>query len=203
MDPKTIESFAFASSKSLCKLKNKNTEKSKRRNKCHRPGPVMRNPYLNFLREFRKHNCGLTAVEIIKRGAQAWRAVPKEKRLRYIEEAFYAPKRKACNGAQQSPKLKPCAPKTKKRKSTTYCSSKSKVSKKKSITSSKRENTRKVCTNNASKRKCKKRRKKAKKVRCGQHKRLKKRKLKFSKSNCRRAKTQKRIKKNPNKCNFA
>uniref|UniRef100_A0A034WRG3 Uncharacterized protein n=1 Tax=Bactrocera dorsalis TaxID=27457 RepID=A0A034WRG3_BACDO len=200
MDPKSIESLAFTFSKSLCKLKNKRTEKSKGKGKCHRPGPLMRNPYLNFLREFRKQNCGLTAVEIIKRGAQAWRAVPKEKRLRYIEEAFYAPKRKGCRGAQQSPTLSSCAPKTKKRKSIRSCSSKGSFYKKKPKSSLKRKTTTNACAGKT-KRKSKKRPKKAKKAKCGQHKRrLQKRKLKLSKSNCKGAKKQRRIKKKPSKC---
>uniref|UniRef100_A0A0A1X3A0 Protamine n=1 Tax=Zeugodacus cucurbitae TaxID=28588 RepID=A0A0A1X3A0_ZEUCU len=195
MDPKSINSLAFTFSKCLFKSKNKNGEKSAGKSKCHRPGPLMRNPYLNFLREFRKHNCGLTAVDIIKRGAQAWKAMPKEKRLRYIEEAFYAPKRRAC-AAQQSWSLSSCAPKKQHRRSVSSCSSRSRVSKKKSITSSKRIKTGKGCTRKV---KSRKRSKKAKKLRCGQRKRFRRNKLKFSKSKCKRAKISKR-KKKPNKC---
>ncbi|XP_036336974.1 uncharacterized protein LOC118747091 [Rhagoletis pomonella] len=63
--------------------------------KCQRPsGPLHRNPYLNFLREFRQRNCGLSAVEIIRRGAKEWNNMAKESKLRYIEEAFYAPKKR-------------------------------------------------------------------------------------------------------------
>ncbi|XP_017477757.1 PREDICTED: uncharacterized protein LOC108367613 [Rhagoletis zephyria] len=63
--------------------------------KCQRPsGPLHRNPYLNFLREFRQRNCGLSAVEIIRRGAKEWNNMAKESKLRYIEEAFYAAKKR-------------------------------------------------------------------------------------------------------------
>uniref|UniRef100_A0A0K8U403 HMG box domain-containing protein n=1 Tax=Bactrocera latifrons TaxID=174628 RepID=A0A0K8U403_BACLA len=55
--------------------------------KCHRPcGTLHRNPYLNFLREFRLRNSGLSAVEIIRRGAREWRSMPKEDKLQFIEE---------------------------------------------------------------------------------------------------------------------
>ncbi|XP_073848115.1 uncharacterized protein [Musca autumnalis] len=62
--------------------------------RCLRPGPVGRNPYLNFLREFRKSNCGLSAVETIRKGAEEWRKLPPEQKLKYIAEAFYAPIRR-------------------------------------------------------------------------------------------------------------
>ncbi|XP_011181364.1 protamine-like protein 99C isoform X1 [Zeugodacus cucurbitae] len=66
-----------------------------RTGKCQRPsGTLHRNPYLNFLREFRLRNTGLSAVEIIRRGAREWKSMPKEEKLQYIEEAFYAPKKR-------------------------------------------------------------------------------------------------------------
>nr|XP_014092192.1 protamine isoform X2 [Bactrocera oleae] len=55
--------------------------------KCQRPsGTLHRNPYLNFLREFRLRNTDLSAVEIICRGAREWKSMPKEEKLQYIEE---------------------------------------------------------------------------------------------------------------------
>ncbi|XP_065361672.1 protamine-like [Calliphora vicina] len=62
--------------------------------RCLKPGPVGRNPYLNFLRQFRKQNCGLSPVETIRAGAKEWKRLNKEERLRFIKEAFYAPKRR-------------------------------------------------------------------------------------------------------------
>ncbi|TMW43007.1 hypothetical protein DOY81_011913, partial [Sarcophaga bullata] len=62
--------------------------------RCMKPGPIVRNPYLNFLRKFRKENCGLTPVETIRRGARAWKSLTVSEKLSYIKEAFYAPKRR-------------------------------------------------------------------------------------------------------------
>lgn len=67
-----------------CAAPNAPTAKSGGR--CLRPGPVGRNPYLNFLREFRKSNCGLSAVETIRKGAEEWRKLPPEQKLKYIAE---------------------------------------------------------------------------------------------------------------------
>ena len=75
------ENFTKSANKPLsdmCLFKSKGA-------KCHRPGPVGRNPYLNFLSEFRKKNCGLNAVETVKRGAAEWKCLPKEKKKQYIE----------------------------------------------------------------------------------------------------------------------
>lgn len=54
--------------------------------RCLLPGPMQRNPYLNFLREYRKKCCGLSAVETVRQGAKAWKELPKEERQRYIVE---------------------------------------------------------------------------------------------------------------------
>lgn len=54
--------------------------------RCLRPGPVGRNPYFNFLRDYRKENCGMSAVETVRRGAAAWNSLPEEKRVKYIVE---------------------------------------------------------------------------------------------------------------------
>ncbi|XP_017058879.1 histone-like protein 18C [Drosophila ficusphila] len=51
--------------------------------KCSRPGPVTNNGYLNFLRSYRKHHCGLKPRELVQQGAQAWRALSEEKKNRY------------------------------------------------------------------------------------------------------------------------
>ncbi|XP_004520212.1 protamine [Ceratitis capitata] len=72
--------------------------------KCQRPsGILLRNPYLNFLREFRVRNTGLSAVEIIRRGAKEWNNMPKEDKLHYIEEAFHAPKKRKPPSIQIQP----------------------------------------------------------------------------------------------------
>ena len=62
--------------------------------RCMHPGPIVRNPYLNFLRKFRRENCGLTPVETIRRGAKAWKSLSIKERLDYIKEVSYEPKKK-------------------------------------------------------------------------------------------------------------
>lgn len=51
--------------------------------KCMRPGPMTRNGYLNFLREYRQKHCGLTAVETVRQGAFAWNKLSQEEKNRY------------------------------------------------------------------------------------------------------------------------
>uniref|UniRef100_A0A182F4F2 HMG box domain-containing protein n=1 Tax=Anopheles albimanus TaxID=7167 RepID=A0A182F4F2_ANOAL len=69
-------------------------ESSKGRgNGMHNPGRKSRNPYLNFLREFRRQNYHLSAVEVVRRGAAHWRQLTEEQRLPYVRIAFYAPMR--------------------------------------------------------------------------------------------------------------
>ncbi|XP_073845283.1 uncharacterized protein [Musca autumnalis] len=51
--------------------------------KCMRPGPLTRNGYLNYLREYRQRHCGLTAVETVRQGAMAWNKLSQEEKNRY------------------------------------------------------------------------------------------------------------------------
>lgn len=60
----------------------------KRTGRCLNAGRISRNPYLNFLREFRKNSCGMTAIETVKMGAKAWKSLPKEKKLQYTEQVI-------------------------------------------------------------------------------------------------------------------
>uniref|UniRef100_A0A182IMI9 Uncharacterized protein n=1 Tax=Anopheles atroparvus TaxID=41427 RepID=A0A182IMI9_ANOAO len=53
------------------------------------PGKRSRNPYLNYLREFRRKNCHLSAVEIVRQGAEQWRKMTDEQKLPFIRTAFY------------------------------------------------------------------------------------------------------------------
>uniref|UniRef100_A0A2M4CVH4 HMG box domain-containing protein n=1 Tax=Anopheles darlingi TaxID=43151 RepID=A0A2M4CVH4_ANODA len=69
-------------------------ESSKGRgNGVYNPGRKSRNPYLNFLREFRRQNYHLSAVEVVRRGAAHWRQLTEEQKLPYVRIAFYAPMR--------------------------------------------------------------------------------------------------------------
>uniref|UniRef100_A0AAG5CXF5 HMG box domain-containing protein n=1 Tax=Anopheles atroparvus TaxID=41427 RepID=A0AAG5CXF5_ANOAO len=53
------------------------------------PGKRSRNPYLNYLREFRRKNCHLSAVEVVRQGAEQWRKMTDEQKLPFIRTAFY------------------------------------------------------------------------------------------------------------------
>uniref|UniRef100_A0A182K9F2 HMG box domain-containing protein n=1 Tax=Anopheles christyi TaxID=43041 RepID=A0A182K9F2_9DIPT len=62
-----------------------------------RPGKQTRNPYLNFLRDFRRKNCHLSVVEVVRQGAEQWRRMTDEQKLPYVKVAFYTPlKRRRC-----------------------------------------------------------------------------------------------------------
>ncbi|XP_001656475.2 protamine [Aedes aegypti] len=65
-----------------------------RRGSTCRPGKKSRNPYINFLREYRKKHCGLHPVEVIRKGAREWNCLNDKQRLPYIRTAFYRPVRK-------------------------------------------------------------------------------------------------------------
>lgn len=42
---------------------------------CYREGKITNNPFLNFLRQYRKTHCGLSIIQIAKKGAQEWRCM--------------------------------------------------------------------------------------------------------------------------------
>ena len=51
--------------------------------KCMRPGPITSNGYLNFLREYRKKRCGLTAVQTVVCGAKEWNCLSCAQKKKY------------------------------------------------------------------------------------------------------------------------
>lgn len=58
--------------------------------KCARPGPVVRNAFINFLRDFRKKRCGKSMTVISKEAAKVWKCMSICKRSKYIKEACNA-----------------------------------------------------------------------------------------------------------------
>lgn len=50
---------------------------------CMRGGPITSNGYLNFLREFRKKCCGLSAVETVRQGAKLWNRLSCKQKDKY------------------------------------------------------------------------------------------------------------------------
>ncbi|XP_030377588.1 protamine-like protein 99C [Scaptodrosophila lebanonensis] len=74
--------------KPKCKPKKRACPKKKKpacgkRKKCSKPGPVMNNGYLNFIRAYRKKHCGLKPKELIMKAARAWCRLSEEKKNRY------------------------------------------------------------------------------------------------------------------------
>ncbi|KAH8295071.1 hypothetical protein KR018_006675, partial [Drosophila ironensis] len=62
--------------KSACRRK----KRACRRKKCSKPGPVTNNPYLNFVRAYRKKHCGLKPNDLIRKAARAWCRLSEEKK---------------------------------------------------------------------------------------------------------------------------
>ncbi|XP_030757182.1 protamine-like isoform X2 [Sitophilus oryzae] len=56
-------------------------------------GKITRNPFLNFLRDFRKNNKGLKVTQLTKIGAKVWRNMNKREKSPYYRMAKEAPKK--------------------------------------------------------------------------------------------------------------
>ncbi|RZB39675.1 HMG box domain containing protein [Asbolus verrucosus] len=56
--------------------------------------PALRNPFLNFIREFRKNNTGMKSSEVVSKAAEKWRNMNQSEKSPYCEQAKNAPKRK-------------------------------------------------------------------------------------------------------------
>lgn len=70
-------------------------------------GKVYRNPFLNFLQDFRKsHRAKLDVVEITRRAAQLWRIMNERERSPYINMSRNAPKRRQCARKVRTKKAK-------------------------------------------------------------------------------------------------
>jgi hypothetical protein len=48
-----------------------------------RPGIKTRNPFFNYCRHIRETNCGLSAVDVVKRAAQEWKSMSPEQKNEY------------------------------------------------------------------------------------------------------------------------
>lgn len=58
------------------------------------PGEYTRNPFFNYLRQFRKTHCGLSMVEQAVQAGAEWRCMTNEQKQKYIVVAVGIPKRK-------------------------------------------------------------------------------------------------------------
>ncbi|XP_037936030.1 protamine-like [Teleopsis dalmanni] len=106
--------------KKACPKKKKACPKKKKacgakKPKCTNPGPITNNAYLNYIRTFRRKNCGLDPREIFKKAAKCWCKLTPEQRLRYQKQACQVTtscRRKntqLCKCARKSKKKKACS----------------------------------------------------------------------------------------------
>lgn len=61
--------------------------------KMESPDKITRNPFFNFLRDFRKCNQGLLAKEVAMQGADEWNSMEAESKSKYVVQAFHAKKK--------------------------------------------------------------------------------------------------------------
>ncbi|KAH8291281.1 hypothetical protein KR054_010324 [Drosophila jambulina] len=80
--------------------------------KCSKPGPLTNNGYLNFIRTFRRKNCGLPPRELVSKAAKAWNSLPENVKDKYRRQACAVtknPRHKArpiCRMAKESKRKK-------------------------------------------------------------------------------------------------
>lgn len=63
-------------------------------NVCFNQGEYTRNPFFNFLREYRKTHCGLTIVEQAIQAGAEWRCMTNEEKCRYVVATDGKPQRR-------------------------------------------------------------------------------------------------------------
>lgn len=63
------------------------TKRAVKRKKCHKSGPKTNNPFLNYLRVFRKKHCNWPITKIAVEGAKCWCSMSKEDKARFYREA--------------------------------------------------------------------------------------------------------------------
>ncbi|XP_044255101.1 HMG1/2-like protein [Tribolium madens] len=68
-------------------------------------GKTTRNPFLNFVQEFRKNNRGIPAQEQVARAAEAWRKMSDNEKAPYYEMAKRAPKRRKRRGRRRGRRM--------------------------------------------------------------------------------------------------
>lgn len=80
------------------------------------PSKALRNPFLNFMRDFRKSNKQkLNLTEMTKRGAQIWRSMSQREKSPYLQLSRQAPK-KSIRRKKKSKRKKSRSRKSKKRR---------------------------------------------------------------------------------------
>ncbi|VEN57522.1 unnamed protein product [Callosobruchus maculatus] len=62
--------------------------------KCHRLGPLTRNPFVNYLRWFRKKHCNWKVTRFVIEGAKCWCKMSRGEKLKYFAEACKSRRRR-------------------------------------------------------------------------------------------------------------
>lgn len=99
--------------------------------KCARPGPTIKNPFINFLRDFRKKRCGKSMPNISKEAAKIWKCMNICKRSKYIQQACGAGGGR--RGKKKSHRRRHSRSKKRSRKSGAGCGKKRRPKKKKRV----------------------------------------------------------------------
>ncbi|GJQ73198.1 hypothetical protein Trydic_g13581 [Trypoxylus dichotomus] len=73
--------------------RNKMTSRKGSPSKSHRPGRLTRNPFLNFLREYRRTHCNMSMIQIACEGAKEWRSMTDEQKQQYARRSKADPRR--------------------------------------------------------------------------------------------------------------
>lgn len=74
--------------------RSRRTPSRSAKRRTYKSGRVTRNPFLNFMRDFRKTRCGLKLTELTRKGAEVWRKMNNRQRSPYCHLARQAPKRR-------------------------------------------------------------------------------------------------------------
>lgn len=69
-------------------------ERKKEQNICHKPAQYTRNPFFNYLREFRRTHCGMTIVEQAIQAGAEWRCMTTEEKCKYVVHTDGKPRRR-------------------------------------------------------------------------------------------------------------
>lgn len=84
----------------------------RQKKKCHRTGPKTNNPFLNYLRVFRKKHCNWPITKIAVEGAKCWCSMSKDEKTRFYKEACQRQKKSgkkgSCHSGKRSRSRKGC-----------------------------------------------------------------------------------------------
>lgn len=61
--------------------------------RCYSPGIATRNPFLNYLRDYRRTHCGVSVINIAVEGANEWNQMSDDEKYPYIQLAQRTPPR--------------------------------------------------------------------------------------------------------------